>query len=179
MIVRTIARLIAVLNSNGRPFEVGAGIACGLLLALVPGRSALFLAILIIIFFVKINLGMTIAFYLLFALLAPVVDGVLDALGYWILTRPALESLFSRLEHTPIVPITRFSNTIVMGGFVAGVLLWGPVAFLSVVLVNLYRHHSHARIAGSKLVKAYMATPLAQRIAAALRRLKSVWPAAG
>lgn len=179
MIVRFVARLIAVLNSNGRPFEVGAGIACGLLLALVPGRSVLFFAILILIFFVKINLGMTIAFYLLFAVVVPAMDGALDALGYWILTRPSLEALFTRLEQVPVVPATRFTNTIVMGGFVAGVVLWFPVACLSVLLVNLYRHHVHPRIADSKLVKAYMATPFAQRIGAAIRRFKTVWPMAG
>ena len=58
-------------------------------------------------------------------------------------------------------------------------MLFVPVLLLGVLLVRLYRRHVHARIVNSKLVKAFMAMPLVQKIAAAVRQVQRVWPTAG
>ena len=179
MIIRFIAKLLAVLNSNKTPFQVGAGIAFGLLLALVPGVNLTFAVVVLVVFLVRVHLGITLFSFALFSLLVPAFDGLLNDLGYRLLTLPALQEFFIRAYETPVVPLTRFNNTLVAGSLVSGVVLWAPVAFLSVWLVKLYRKHIHARIVNSKIVKAFMATPFAQRIAGAMRRVQAVWPTAG
>ena len=40
MIIRLIAKFLTVLNSNTKPFQVGARVAFGLLLALLPASGA-------------------------------------------------------------------------------------------------------------------------------------------
>ena len=179
MIIRLIAKLLAVLNSNTKPFQVGAGIAFGLLLALLPTANLFFAAAVLVVFLVRVHLSITIISFLALSLVVPVFDGLLNRLGHWMLTMPALQAFFTSAYAVPIVPLTRFYNTLVAGSLVAGLLLWVPVAFLSVLLVNLYRKHIHARIMNSKIVKAIMATPFARRIARAMRSVQRVWPAAG
>jgi uncharacterized protein (TIGR03546 family) len=110
--------------------------------------------------------------------IAPAVDPTLDAIGYAILTAPALDGFFTSVYAMPVVPLTRFNDTLVAGGFASGAVLFVPIMALGVLLVRLYRRHVHARIANSKIVKAFMATPLAQKVAVALRGVRRVWPAA-
>ena len=179
MIIRLIAKLLAVLNSNTKPFQVGAGIAFGLLLALLPAANLFFVAVVLVVFLVRVHLGITIISFLALSLIVPAFGGLLNRLGHWVLTLPALHGFFASAYAVPIVPLTRFHNTLVAGSLLTGLLLWVPAAFLSVLLVNLYRKHVHARIMNSKIVKAIMASPFAQRIARAMRSVQRVWPAAG
>ncbi len=179
MIIRLVAKLLAVLNSNAKPFQVGAGIACGLLLALLPAANLFFAAAVLLVFLVRVHLGMTTLSFAAFSLVVPAFDRVLNELGRRLLTMPALQGVLEAAYATPIVPLTRFYNTLVAGSLLAGVVLWAPVAFLSVLLVNLYRKHVHARIVNSKIVKTIMATPLIQRIARAMRSVRRVLPTAG
>ena len=176
MVIRAIAKLIAVLNSNRRAVEIAAAVALGLWLALVPAASLLFAVLVLIAFLVKVNLGMTIVSFLLFSLLAPVFDPSLDSLGYFLLTRPSLQASYASAYEVPFVSLTRFNDTIVSGGFVAGAVLMGPVTGVGIVLVRLYRRHVHPRIVNSRLVKAFMATPLVQKIGGAVRKVQRVWP---
>ena len=179
MIIRTLAKLIALLNSNKRAIEVAAAIALGLWLALVPAANLIFALLVLLVFLVKVNLGMVIVSSLLFSLLLPVLDPTIDQVGYAVLTLPALQELYRDLYALPIVPLTRFNDTLVAGGLVSGAALFIPVTALGVLIVRLYRKYVHAKIANSKLVKAFMATPFAQRIAAAVQQVQRVWPAAG
>lgn len=178
MIVRMIAKLLALLNSNSRAVEVGAALAFGLWLALMPAANLLFAALVVLVFLVKVNLGMTIASFLVLSLVAPALDPVLDTIGFRVLTLPALEGFYTAVYAQPVVPLTRFNDTVVAGAFVSGAALFAPVTALGVVLVRFYRKYIHARIANSKLVKAFMATPFARKVAAALRGVRRVWPTA-
>lgn len=176
MIIRTIAKLLALLNSNNRAGEIGAAIALGLWLALVPAASLIFVALALVAFLAKVNLGMTIVSFLVFRLVAPALDPTLDSVGYWVLTLPSLGDFYASVYALPVVPFTRFNDTLVAGGLVSGAVLFVPVTLVSGLFVRLYRKHIHARIANSKLVKAFMATPFAQKVAGAVRGVQRVWP---
>ncbi|MFW5716627.1 MAG: TIGR03546 family protein [Spirochaetota bacterium] len=179
MIIRTIAKLLALLNSNRRAVEIGAAIAFGLWLAMVPAWNLVFAALVLLVFLVKVNLGMALASSLLFTLLLPLLDPVLDRVGYTVLTIPALQDFYATAYATPGVTLTRFNDTLVAGGLVSGIALFLPATLLGALLVNLYRRYVQPRIASSKLVKAIMATPLAQKISGAVRNVQRVWPTEG
>ena len=178
MILRTIGKLVALLNSNSRPSEIGAGIAYGLLLALIPGGNLLFVALLVLLVFLKINLGLTLVFGLIFTALTPIVDPLLDDLGVWILTNPALGSVFATLYSVEPLPWTRFNDALVTGGLAAGLALYLPVTLVGSVLVRLYRKHVHDRIANSRIVKAIARVPLVQKLAAATGNARQLWSGA-
>lgn len=176
MIVRLVAKLLALLNSNLRAVEIGAAVAFGLWLALVPTMNLLFLALAVLVFLVKVNLGMAILSFTGLSLLVPLADPALDRFGYLILTTPALQDSFRSVYELPVGMLTRFNDTLVAGGFVAGALLFLPVTGVAVLMVRFYRRYLHARVANSKLVRAIKATPFAQKVGAAVGRLHHVWP---
>ncbi len=176
MIVRLVAKLLALLNSNRRAVEIAAAAAFGLWLALVPTTNLLFVALALLVFLVKVNLGMAMVSFAGFSLLVPLIDPALDRFGYRILTAPALVDLFRAIYAVPVVPLTRFNDTLVAGGFIAGALLFVPVTAVAILFVRAYRKYVHARIANSKLVRAIKATPFAQKVGAAVGRLRHVWP---
>jgi uncharacterized protein (TIGR03546 family) len=160
MIIKWIINLLKVLNSNQNPAELAAGIAFAFLLALVPADNLLWYVLLIITFFLRVHMGTQLIFLAIFKLIAPVFDAVLHPLGYAILTIPSLQGFFTKLYNTPLVPFTKFNNTIVMGGLVAGVVLWVPLFILFLVLVKMYRDKLMAAIQNSKIVKGFMNLPL-------------------
>ena len=177
MIIKMIARLIALLNSNKRAAEVGAAVAFGFWIALVPATNLSFVVLVLMVFLVKVNLGMAIVTSLVFSLFASALDPLANRVGEAILLSPSLEPLFTRLASMPIVPWTRFNDTLVMGTLVSGATLFVPIMLVSILLFRLYRRHIHARIANSKIVKAFTATPFAQKVIGALRGVRRVWPA--
>ncbi|MBN1519131.1 MAG: TIGR03546 family protein [Spirochaetales bacterium] len=168
MFIKMIARLFATLNSNASRGQVAAGMASGLLLALVPAGNLLWIVLFLLIFFTKVHYGMTLLVSAVFKLVLPLLGGPLDALGWAVLTAPALKPLFTSLNALPVAPLTRFNNTLVMGGLVAGLALWLPAYFGFRILVGLYRERWAERIASSKLGKAIKKLPLVGSIAKAV-----------
>ena len=179
MVVRLVAKLLALLNSNRRAAEIGASLSFGLWLALLPAGNLLFAALVLVVFLARINLGIAIASQLVFSLFVPLADPAVEAIGLRVLTLPSLQGFFRAAWATPLVPLTRFNDSIVAGGLVSGAALFVPVLLLGVLLVRLYRRHIHARIVNSRLVKAFMKLPLVQKITGAVRQVQRVWPTAG
>ena len=140
-----------------------------MLLALVPGGNLLWIrASSSIAFLVKMNLAAMFLLLGLLRLVVPFADPALDALGYAVLGLPALRTAFTTLQNLPVVPWTRFNDTVVMGGFVAGIVLWVPVFLLFVFLVNLYRRRIRERIARSRIARAIARVPLVSTIGKAV-----------
>jgi uncharacterized protein (TIGR03546 family) len=171
MFVKWIAALFVAINANNRPGEVAAGVSFALLLALIPSGNLLWIALFIITFLLKINLAAELLFLALFKLLAPLADGLLHRLGALVLSQPALSNAFCTAYNLPLLPFSRFNNTVVMGGLIAGLLLWIPGFLIFRRLVIVYRRRWREKIAGSRLVKALGRVPLVANIANAVRKI--------
>lgn len=166
-----IAKLFVALNSNSRPSELASGIAFGFWLALIPGGNLLWTALFIIAFLLKHNLAALLFSTGLFKLVIPLADTLLDSLGGWILQIPALQGFFTNLYNIPLLPYSNFNNTIVMGGFIAGILCWIPVYFIFLNLVKIYRKKIAPKFAENKIVKALKKVPIISKISKTTRRL--------
>ncbi|MFA7567741.1 MAG: TIGR03546 family protein [Alkalispirochaeta sp.] len=175
MLITWIARIIAALNANRRPGEIAAAVATGVLLALMPAGNLLWIGIFTATLFLKLNFGMELLVIAILKGIVPLADPALHSLGAAVLTNERLYPLFTALYNVPIVPFTRFNNTVVAGGFVAGVVLWIPLFFLSRLLVVVYRKKVHPRIANSKLVKAFQRIPFVSRITRLARKFQRVY----
>ncbi|HOX16966.1 MAG TPA: TIGR03546 family protein [Spirochaetales bacterium] len=168
MFIKKLARLIVALNSNVSRGQLAAGMATGVLLALVPSGNLLWIALFFISFMTKANYGMTMLVMGVGKLLVPLLARPIDGLGAWLLRMTSLRGLFERLYDLPVLPLTRFNNTLVMGGLAIGALLWLPLFFAMRALIHAYRENLAPKIAGSKLVKAFFKIPLAQKLADAV-----------
>jgi len=159
-----IAKIFVALNSNSRPSEMASAITFGFWLALIPGGNLLWTLLFIIVFFLKLNLGSFLLSLALFRMIVPFLDSLLDLLGGLILQLPVLEGYFTSFYNLPLVPYTQFNNTIVMGAFAAGLILWVPLFMLFLQLVKLYRRTLAPKIAESKIVKAIKKVPIFSKI---------------
>lgn len=164
MIIKWIVGFFSALNSNQRPGEVAGGIAFAFLLALMPPGNLLWMAVFTLTFFLKINSGMMTVFLLIFKIFAWLLDPLLHVIGYQVLTMPALNAFFAGLYNAPLMPFTKFNNTIVLGGFILGVVLWIPVFILFNILVRFYRDKLADKLRNSKLVQFFMKIPVLSSI---------------
>jgi len=169
--VSFIAKLIVALNSNSRPSELASGIAFGFLLALIPGGNLLWIGIFVIAFFLKHNIAAMLLSLGLFRLFISVFDPLLDNIGGFILSIPQLYNFFTNLNNIPLFPYSNFNNSIVMGGFVLGIILWLPVFFFITFAVKIYRGKIASKIAGSKFVKAIKKVPIISKVTSSIQKL--------
>ena len=164
MILKGIVKLAVALNNNKDVGEIAGGAAFGLMLALVPAGNLLWLGLLVVMFLVKVNSAVALLFLAVFKALAPLADPALDPLGYAVLTAAPLAGVFGWLANLPVVPFTRFNNSLVMGGLLAGIVLWVPFYLLVRALASLYRRTLKPKIENSRLYKAFRKLPLVSRI---------------
>jgi uncharacterized protein (TIGR03546 family) len=179
MIITWIARLIAGLNANRRPGEIAAGISMGVLLALIPAGNLLWVALFVVTVFVKLHLGNELPVLALLKPAIPLADPLLHTLGLQILTAGGLQTVLTALYNVPLVPFTRFNNTVVAGGLAAGVALWIPLFFIGRLLVVVYRRTIHPRLAESRVVKAFQRIPIVSKISALVKQFQRVYSIVG
>ena len=164
MPLKQITKFLAAINKNTRPGEIAAGMAFGFLLALQPGMTIVRIVFLAFAFMLKINMPALFFSLLVFALGSPLLDVPVDLLGGFVLGLPALEGLFTTLYNMPLVPYTRFNDTLVMGGLALGILAWAPLFFLFRWLVGVYRNTLREKIVNSKAFKVFLKVPLVQKL---------------
>lgn len=160
VIVKWIIKFFQSLNSNQRPGEIAGAAAFAFLLALMPSSNLFWMALFVLTFFLKINNAFMIVMLALFKIVAPLFDPMLHQIGYSVLTIPALQGFFTALYNAPLMPFTKFNNTIVLGAFVTGVVLWIPVFILFLWLVGIYRSKAAEKIRNSKFVQFFMKIPV-------------------
>lgn len=161
LVLKLLQSLVKALHSEGTPGQVAAGIALGSILGLTPLLSLHNLLIVALIFLCNVSLpgaalGWAIATPLGFAL-----DPAFDALGRWLLLGiPALTPLWTALANMPVVPLTNFNNSVVLGSLVAALLLVTPIYVGSRWGVRRYRETLGERVRQSAWYRAITASKL-------------------
>ena len=177
MIVGWMAKIIAGLYSNRKPGEVAAAVSTAVVLTLVPGANLLWFGLFILIFFVRINQAVALVFVAVLAPFSAAADPWLHRIGHAVLTSEGLTGAFTALYNVPLLPFTRFNNTVVMGGLIAGLALWLPVFLASRAGVMRVRLHLIPALAASKPVQMITKIPLVSRLADATRHWIGVYQA--
>jgi uncharacterized protein (TIGR03546 family) len=86
-------------------------------------------------------------------------DPLSDKIGYFLLVKvTALKSFWTALYNMPIIPYTRFNNTVVLGSLVLALLFQIPVFLVARKLVTHYRVLIKERVQKWKVVQALKAT---------------------
>jgi uncharacterized protein (TIGR03546 family) len=149
-----------MLNSETGHNQIAAGIACGFILGMTPALSLQTLLVFLIVFFFRVQFGAATLAAFFFKFIAYLLDPAFHAVGSSVLDMPALQGLFTSLYNMPIVPLTRFNNTIVMGSGVVTIIAFPFVFLLSRAMILKYRVTILARIQQTKFWKAVKATSL-------------------
>jgi uncharacterized protein (TIGR03546 family) len=158
LLLKQIFQFFRLLNSETGTNQLAAGLACGLILGFSPFLSLQTLLILVCCFFFRIQLGAALLSAFFFKFIAYLFDPISDALGRSVLESSTPHSLFVELYNIPLVPMTRFNNSIVMGSAILGLLLLIPAFFLFRKGIEKYRATIVARYKQSKIWKAWAGT---------------------
>lgn len=162
LLIKQFFNFVKLLNSDKGTNQIAAGIVCGMILGFTPAFSLQTILVLICLFFFRIQIGAALGTAVFFKLLAFLLDPLFNVVGSSVLEIGALRPLFTSLYNMPIVPMTRFNNSIVMGAGIVAVVLAVPVFFASGRLIALYRQNIVARFEKTRLWKALAATSLYQ-----------------
>jgi uncharacterized protein (TIGR03546 family) len=127
---------------------------------MTPAFSLQSVLVFICIFLFRIQIGAALISAFFFKFVAFLLDPVFHITGAAVLELPALKGLFTTLYNMPVIPYTRFNNTIVMGSAVISILCIPLVFFGSRQLVEKYRATVVARFKDTKFWKALQATSL-------------------
>ena len=157
-LIKLIQSLFGALHSEGTPGQLAAGIVLGAFLGLTP----LFNLHNAVVFALLVLLNVSFAGGLLgWALFVPVgflLDPLFDWIGHSLLLTPALRGLWTSMYNMPIVPLTNFNNTVVLGSLVFAVLSAVPLFFLLRWAVARYRVTVGERVRQSRFYKAVTAS---------------------
>jgi uncharacterized protein (TIGR03546 family) len=158
LILKQIFDFLRLLNSETGTKAIAWGVVCGMILGFTPAFSLQTILVIVLLFFFRIQIGAALLSAVLFKFLSFFLDGVFDPAGRAVLELPALQGLFTALFNMPLVPLTRFNNSIVMGSGVVALVLAVPMYFLAKTLIAQYREQVVARIRATKIFKALQST---------------------
>lgn len=162
LLFKQLFAFIKLLNSETGTNQIATGIACGFILGMTPAFSLQSILVFLLIFFFRIQIGAALITAFFFKFIAYLLDPVFHEVGTMVLENQSLAPLFTALYNMPIVPLTRFNNTIVMGSGVFTVLLF-PVVYISAkITVQKYRAHIVERFKATRFWRAVKATSLYQ-----------------
>jgi uncharacterized protein (TIGR03546 family) len=158
LLIKFTAKIFSILNGEVSARQIAAGVALGVWIGLIPvgllPTLLLFLALV-----VNVNLAMLFVASAIVKLLAFLVDPVANHLGFALLVKTGgLKPFWTKLYNMPVVPYTKFNNTIVLGEFVLGLVLFIPVYFLARIGVEAYRARYREKIKNSKFMKTLQAS---------------------
>jgi uncharacterized protein (TIGR03546 family) len=164
--IRRIAKLLKVLNSETDPAQMSLALCFAMILGLTPLFSLHNLLVIFLVLLFRVNLSTVILGWLLFSGVSYILDPIFHRLGLAILTNKSLEAFWTALYNLTIFRLAHFNNSIVMGSLIFSLILFVPVFLLSNMLVKRYRDHILAWVRktrlvqilkGSKLYEAYQA----------------------
>lgn len=152
LILKLIAGFLQALNAKATPRAIAGGFALGAVIGLTPKGSLHNAVILLLIFLLPVNKSASIVSAILLAIFAPLGDPLFNALGRSLLTAPSLRGVWTTLYNTPVVPWTRFNNTLVLGSLLVSIALSVPLFYAAVWGVKKYRERIVAVASKWKIV---------------------------
>lgn len=162
LILKQLFSFIKLLNSDTGNISLALGMTCGFILGMTPVLSLHSLLIFLVLFFFRIQIGAALVMAFFFKFTAFLLDPLFHSVGSQVLQMKSLEPFFTTLYNMPIIPYTRFNNSIVMGSAVITFSLSPFVYLLSSYLIIKYRVTVLARFKETKLWKAVEATKFYQ-----------------
>ena len=157
-LIKLIQSLFGALHSEGTPGQLAAGIVLGSFLGLTPLlnlHNALILAALILL---NVSFAGGMLGWALFIPIGFVLDPLFDWIGHQMLLAESLRGLWTSLYNMPIVPLTNFNNTVVLGSVVFAAVFALPLFFATRLGVVRYRATIGERVRQSRFYKAVMAS---------------------
>ena len=158
--IKLLKKIVKALGSNSTPNQLAAGFALGMVLGLTPFWNIHNLVIIIIIALINVNISTALLGLTVFGIIAPLFDPVFHVFGLNILHWEALDGLFTGMYNSNFWILTRFNNTIVIGSFVASLVLFVPVYFGFKAFAKYYQEKLHPKVEKWKITRIFKGSKL-------------------
>src|SRR5204863_8432462 len=157
-LIKLLQSLLGALHSEGTPGQLAAGICLGSVLGLTPLinlHNAIIFAALVLL---NVSFAGGMLGWALFVPIGFLLDPLFDWIGHQLLFAEQLRGVWTTLYNTPVVPLTNFNNTVVLGSLVFAVVFAVPLFFLTRWAIVRYRATIGERVRQSRFYKALMAS---------------------
>jgi uncharacterized protein (TIGR03546 family) len=154
-------KLIKVLHSDTAPEQISLGFGLGMIPGLTPVNSPHNLLVLLALLLLRANISAALISWAGFSILAYALDPLFQLLGLFLLTGIGfLQPFWTELYNTPLLPYTRFNNTVVLGSLVFSLLAFYPLYRAGCLMVVKYRETFLERLNRWKVVQIIKASSL-------------------
>ena len=161
LLLKLIQSLVKTLHSEGTPGQVAAGLVLGSILGLTPLMSLHNVVVVGLIIMLNVSIAGALLGWAVFLPVGFLLDPLFDAIGRGLLLGvPVLRPLWTALYNLPVVPLTNFNNTVVLGSVVASLALCVPLFFAARWGVTRYRATIAERVKRSAVYRAVTASKL-------------------
>jgi uncharacterized protein (TIGR03546 family) len=160
ILLKKLFTLLKLLNSETGETQIAVGLSLGLVLGFAPFLSLQTLLVILIILIFRVQAGAAFISGFFFGFVAWISDPLADILGRHILETAPLAPLFTQMYSMPLVPLTRFNDSIVMGSFLLSMLLTIPSFYLFRWAIRRYRITVVARLQKTRWWKLMKSTTL-------------------
>lgn len=174
MFIKWIAKIIIAINANIKPGQISGGIACAMLLSFIP-LNLFWVILLLVIFFIKVNLTVVIVFAGIFGFLSPLTTDLFNTIGYTLGYLPGIYEFLGFLNNIPVISLMGIDYTLTLGGLACGIVLFVPLYLLSNLFIKLYRKLVRDRLAKNKLIKKLLLIPIIAKLAEAVRAAYNIY----
>jgi len=162
-LLKILKQIVVIFQTDISPNQVAWGFALGAILGLVPNMF-MKLVLFIIIMMFRVNVSAAFVAWAIYEILSFALDPLFDVIGYQILNISFLNAFYTWLYNLPVIPFTKFNNTVVMGSLIAGIILIIPNMIIAKKLLVYYRTHLREKVSKWKIVKILTATILATNV---------------
>jgi uncharacterized protein (TIGR03546 family) len=129
--LRPFRFLAQALLLDATPAQLAWGFALGMVIGLVPKGNLIAVCLMTLLCALRVNFAAGTLGIFAFTWAGMYLDPYSHRLGHFLLTHPSLQSLWTSLYDTNVVPWTSFNNTVVLGSTLIGLTMVFPVYRLS------------------------------------------------
>ena len=161
--LKLLKQIVVIFQTDISPNQVAWGFALGAILGLVPNMF-MKLVLFIVIMMFRVNVSAAFLAWAVYEILSFALDPLFDVIGFYILNIGSLNGFYTWLYNLPVVPFTKFNNTVVMGSLIVGIILIIPNMLIAKKLLVYYRTHLREKVSKWKIVKILSATILGANV---------------
>lgn len=151
--MRMLARLLAVLNSETHPGQISLGFCFAMVAGFTPLMSLHNLLVLLLVLVIRVNLSAFLLGLTVFSGLAFGLDPLFHRLGLAVLTNESLAGIWTGLYNVTLWRLEHFNNSIVMGSLLVSLLAFVPLYVLSNLAIRRYRAHVLAWVEKTRVMQ--------------------------
>ena len=162
--LRPIRFLAQCFTQADSPRQMALGFALGILVGLVPKGNLTAVALMTLVGLLRVNLAAATLAAFAFSWAAVLTDPLAHRIGTWLLHADPLVPIWTGLYNLPVVPWTRFNNTVVLGSVVVGLLLLVPTYLVTEPLFERYMPRLSETLMRYRVVRALSRVELAGKL---------------